>query len=162
MAITYELIQSQTLNSNQQFINFTSIPLTYTDLVFVSDGISQPAGGGSIFIKVNGDTADTNYSLVYLFGSGSSVGSGNGSGFPANRHNATPLNGGTGFTYFQNYSNSTTYKTTVSHGGGDNISIIFASTWRNTAAITSMRLQMESGPGFLTGFKATLFGIKAA
>ena len=162
MAITYEVIASQTLGSDTQFITFSSIPQTYTDIVLITDGISQPAGGGSVFVKVNGDTASTNYSNVYMFGSGSSVSGGTGDGFPVNRHNATALNGGTGHAHFMNYSNTTTYKTVVSHGGGDNISICFASTWRSTAAITSMRLQMESGPGFLTGFNATLFGIKAA
>ena len=162
MAITYELIESQTIASSTQFITFTSIPQTFTDIVLITDGLSQPAGGGSVFVKVNGDTPATNYSSVYTFGSGSAVSAGTGDGFPANRHNATALEGGTGHTHFMNYSNTTTYKTVLSHGGGNNISIVFASTWRSTAAITSMRLQMESGPGFLAGFKATLFGIKAA
>jgi hypothetical protein len=162
MAITYEVIATETVASSTQFITFSSIPQTFTDIILVTDGLSQPAGGGSVFVKVNGDTPSTNYSSIYMFGTGSGVSGGTGDGFATNRHNATALEGGNGHAHFMNYANTTTYKTVVSNGGGNNISISFASTWRSTAAITSMRLQMESGPGFLAGFKATLFGIKAA
>lgn len=162
MAITYEVIATETVASATQFITFSSIPQTFTDIILITDGLSQVGGGGSVFVKVNGDTPSTNYSSVYAFGSGSAVQGGTGDGFATNRHNATALEGGNGHAHFMNYANATTYKTVVSHGGGNNISIAFVSTWRSTAAITSMRLQMESGPGFDVGFKATLFGIKAA
>ncbi len=162
MATTYEKIATTTLSSNASSITFNSISQNYTDLVFITSGASQPAGGGSISLRFNGDTA-SNYSYIYVFGGGSGSGStgafGNVSGCLVNRHNTTE---GSGWASIMNYSNTTTYKSLISRGGGNNIAIMLGGMWRSTAAITSISCAMESGPGFATGFTATLYGIKAA
>lgn len=154
-------IATITLAANASTLTFSSIPQGYTDLMFVTSGISQPAGGGSIRLQFNGDTAN-NYSYLYMFGSGTSTASGafaNTNGCLVNRHSTAD---GSGWTSIMNYSNTTTFKSLTSRGGGNNIAIALNGTWRNTAAITSITCNMESGPGFATGFTATLYGIKAA
>lgn len=154
-------IATVTLTANASTLSFAFIPQNYTDLIFITSGMSQPAGGGSIAFRFNGDSG-SNYSYLYMFGSGSGTASGvftNQSGCLVNRHNTTD---GSGWTSIMNYSNTTTFKTLISRGGGNNIAIALTGMWRNTAAITSISCSMESGPGFATGFTATLYGIKAA
>jgi len=159
MTITYEKIQTVTCVSNQATLEFSVIPQTYTDLVFVSDGKSQAAGGGSLFLRVNGDNTAGNYYGLYTFSSGSSIGVGTTSnGMAVSRHSTT---NGMGWAHIFNYSNNTTFKSSFSRGGGNNISIILNSTWNSTAPITSIIAYFESGPGFAPGFTATLYGIKA-
>jgi hypothetical protein len=154
-------IATVTLTANASTITFSSIPQDYTDLVFITSGNSQPAGGGSVVLKFNGDTGN-NYSYLYFFGTGSSAGTGafgNVGGCLVNRHNTTD---GSGWTAISNYSNTSVTKPLISRGGGSNIAITLAGRWRSTAAITSIACSMESGPGFATGFTATLYGVKAA
>lgn len=154
-------IATQTLTANAASITFSSIPQGYTDIILVTSGASQPAGGGAAAIRFNSDTA-TNYSYLYMFGSGTSVSTGkfaNQTVIPTNRHNTTE---GGGKAHIQNYSNTTTYKTVVTSGAGNNIAILYTGTWRSTAAITSITIIPESGPGWAVGFTATLYGIKAA
>jgi hypothetical protein len=155
-------IATTTLTTGAATITFSSIPQGYTDLMFVTSGASQPAGGGSVKLQFNGD-AGNNYSYIYMFGSGSGSGSSgafaNVSGCLVNRHNTTD---GSGWTSIMNYSNTTTYKSLISRGGGNNIAITLGGMWRSTSAITYISCSMESGPGFAAGFTATLYGIKAA
>ncbi len=156
---TYTPIASIQLNQAVSSFTFSSVPQGYSDLILVTDGLSQPAGGGACNLRFNGDTG-SNYSYAYMFGSGSGTGTGrfsNTSVIPTNRHNAT--DGGTGTAHIMGYSNPNIQKTVISRGGGNNISIIYTGTWRNTAPITSITCVMESGPGFAVGFTATLYGI---
>ncbi len=155
-------IATYTATSNISELTLSSIPGTYTDLILIISGPAQATGGGSVLIQLNGDTG-TNYSLTYMFGNGSSTTSGritNSSYLFTGRMTTTQ---GNGVTHFMNYSNTNTHKTVLSRGGAsDGIVIALANLWRSTAAITSMRFLPESGPGFATGFTATLYGIKAA
>ena len=154
-------IATQQLTANAASLTFSSIPQNYTDLVLITSGATQPAGGGAAFLRFNGDTG-SNYSYLYMFGSGSSTATGrfaNQSGVPTNRHNTTE---GGGIGHIMNYANTTINKATISHGAGNNIAIAYLGLWRNTAAITSITVFPESGPGWAVGFTATLYGIKAA
>ena len=154
-------IATVTLAANASTITFSSIPQEYTDLMFTTYGAAQATGGGSVKIQFNGDTA-TNYSYLYMFGTGSGTGTGafaNQTACLVNRHNTVD---GAGWTAISNYSNTSVTKALLSRGSGNNIAITLTGRWRNTAAITSISCTMESGPGFATGFTATLYGIKAA
>lgn len=154
-------IATQTLNANAASLTFSSIPQGYTDIIIITSGLSQPAGGGAAFLRFNGDTS-SNYSYRYMFGNGSSTSSGgfsNTTGVPTNRHNTTE---GGGKAHIMSYSNSSIYKSVISTGAGNNISIAYSSMWRNTSPITSITIFPESGPGWAAGFTATLYGIKAA
>jgi hypothetical protein len=61
-----------------------------------------------------------------------------------------------------NYSNTTTNKTCISRAARTDVSTwAFVNLWRNTAAITSLRIT-GLGETYSTGSTFTLYGIKAA
>jgi hypothetical protein len=164
MTSTYEMIATTTLGSNQSSVTLSSIPSTYTDLVFVMNG--SDTGGVQLGIQFNSDTGN-NYSNIGLTGNGSAADSVKGS-------NASLIQFGwdayleSGFNYnaiinIQNYSNTTTYKTLI--GRANNATTGVTATvgmWRSTSAITSMTLLQSYGSDlFKTGSTFTLYGIKA-
>jgi hypothetical protein len=163
---TYTPIATTTLGSNTASYTFSSIPSTYTDLILVVAG--QVSSNVSIACQVNGDTA-TSYSTTEIFGDG-----GTASSF-RNSNNAqitvasigAQINSGSQWVstlHFQNYSNTTTYKTilgrTSAQGTGVNA---IAGLWRSTSAINSIKFMGYAGAsGFTTGTTFTLYGIQAA
>lgn len=159
MAITYEPIATQTLGSAASTVTFSSISGTYTDLVFIYSGAGS--GNADLYMQFNGDTGN-NYSRTYMFGDGSTTGS-------ARQTNTYGIFWGYQTTGIQNarvnimnYSNSTTYKTTLGVEAIPSIAIApIVGLWRNTAAITSI-LVGAAGATFSTGTTFTLYGIKAA
>jgi len=168
MPATYEPIATTTLGSAQASYTFNSITGTYTDLVLVVSG-TVSVNGESIIVQYNSDTA-TNYSYTYLYGNGTSALS---SRLSAKNYAAMTWQVGFSSTqesnaimHIQNYSNSTTFKTSISRGNNANGSSLpgaetVVSLWRNTAAITSILVKAGSG-NLNTGMTLTLYGIKAA
>jgi hypothetical protein len=168
MALTYEPIATTTLaNSTTSTVSFTSIAGTYTDLVLVTVS-AVTSGLGDIRLNYNSDTG-SNYSRTYLTGDGSTPSSGRLSnrGFVDTDYNGS-LNTTVGenniIINIMNYSNSTTFKTTLSRanraGSGTDANV---SLWRNTAAITRIDVTNSGTPTFfLTGSTFTLYGIKSA
>jgi len=160
---TYDKIATTTLGSAASSITFSSIAASWTDLRLVIVPTSTAAN--DIQMQFNGDTA-TNYSYTSLRGNGTSA----ASSAQTTVANISWTLGGqidsiphfyTGDVF--SYSGST-YKTILmSSQEDDNGSGIVGRTvglWRNTAAITSIRL--FTGVNFLTGTTATLYGIKSA
>jgi hypothetical protein len=167
MPATYEPIATTTLGSNQTTITFSSIPSTYTDLVVVSNMGTTTASYP--FIRFNGDTG-SNYSVTSLSGNGSSAVSARESGgnkiwLSYDFELPTALTSNF-IVNIQNYSNSTTFKTTVSRvNNAANGTGAIVGLWRNTSAITSFTLNMLKlgvSYDFTTGSTFTLYGIKAA
>ena len=79
MAITYQLIASNTLSSSAASVTFSSIPTTYTDFVLrVSARDSADTPVSALSVRFNSDTA-TNYSFTRLDGDGSAASSGRSS-----------------------------------------------------------------------------------
>ena len=156
---TYESIATQTLGSTTASVTFSSIPGTYTDLVIVCGSLKYVTGDDDGFVRFNGDTA-TNYSWTQL--------NGNGTGATSNKGTSTSgirsINGmnttgeSTTIINIQNYSNSTTYKTTLSRHSTA-FAGSFAGLWRNTAAITSATLT-HNGSGFAANSTFALYGVK--
>jgi len=115
----------------------------------------------NINLTYNGDSG-SNYSFTRLYGNGSSASSDRTS-------NTTALNptvGGVNNQFaaiwqFQNYSNSTTYKTAIFRSN-DASAFVGAQVgmWRSTAAITSMTFSL-SGANFSSGTTFSLYAIKA-
>lgn len=155
MPITYDKIATTTLGS-AGVITFTSIPGTYTDLVLVLS--ATPSSFASVKVRFNSDSG-TNYSVIVMNGNGSSAES-------STATSATEMNLGllgtdqsTSIINIFNYSNTTTYKTSIGRGNTvANLVRAAAGLWRNTAAINSISL-VDSMP---IGTMATLYGIKAA
>jgi hypothetical protein len=164
---TYEVIATTTLGSSQASVTFGSggvggaIPGTYTDLIMVVHGTSSADTG--LPFQLNDDTG-SNYTnqQIYTNGSGS---------FYERVNSATQLNSmgrintttGTSIIHFINYSNATTYKHMMSFGGVANtIDIVGTGVWKNTAAITKIKMMLESTATYSSGTTFTLYGIKAA
>jgi hypothetical protein len=159
MASTYEPIATTT-GTLATSITFSSIPSTYTDLVLIANGPALSSLAG-LTVVYNGDTTTTNYSYTRLQGNGTTASSSrsndNAIGYSAQDSCTTIIN-------INNYSNATTYKTTLtrtsSNYSSDARTASYVSLWRNTAAITSIKL--EASNSFATTFTFTLYGIKAA
>jgi len=160
---TYTPIATTTLGSAQATVTFSSISGSYTDLVLIVQN-SNSAGINSISLNFNSDTS-SNYSMTFISGDGSTASSGretsqtklNVGGTSTDMGNVTICN-------IMNYSNATTYKSTVSRSGWTGYALIraFAGLWRSTSAITQIDIKVISGANFNTGSTFTLYGIAAA
>ena len=158
---TYTPIATTTLSSSQSSVSFSSISGSYTDLIMI---INAKATSSVVNhrIQFNSDTG-SNYSWTRLFGNGSSAQSDRGSS------NASILIGEVDTTqmsadivHFQNYANSTTYKTVLTRSG--NVSYNSETTvglWRSTSAITTITI-ITSSQQFASGSMFTLYGITAS
>jgi len=165
MAITYEPIATQTIGTATATVTFSSIPQTYTDLVVSYEGTSSVSNGA---LRFNSDTAG-NYSYGRFFGEG--AGGVASSDSASNATYAGIFLGSTGRTSaianIMNYSNTTTYKSTISTGvtnsaGSPAYNVSFyTGTWRSTSAITVVSVFTASGT-FSVDSTFTLYGIKAA
>lgn len=170
MPSTYEKIEARTLSSNQTTVTFSSIPSTYTDLVFIFDPATVSAGR-TLFMRFNGDTA-TNYSYTNLDGTGSAAASSRGSNSTSiqiessNVGTASTLNASNCIVHINNYSNATTYKTAlcrINNAAGSSFPGVaqIVGLWRSTSAITSISITTNADQQ-LSGAIFTLYGIKAA
>jgi hypothetical protein len=160
MAATYEPIATFTVTSNLSNYTFSSIPQTYTDLIMISSSISS-TGDADVYSQVNGDTG-SNYSYTTVYGNGSSVTSGRASNatyFASGRCQTSP---GIGIVHFQNYSNTTTYKTIISRTANSSYTFAWVNMWRSTAAINSIKIFPGGATVFNSGSTFTLYGIAAA
>jgi hypothetical protein len=160
---TYNAIGSVTLSSAQTQVTFSNIPQTYTDLVVVVEGAGST--GGDLKFTLNGDAA-TNYSTTWLSGDGSTATSlrhNNYAYAEADRWESvtTTLGATAHILNVMNYSNSTTFKTTLirSNSAAAGTSAL-VSLYRSTAAITSMTLFLSGGT-FSTGSTFNLYGVGA-
>lgn len=159
---TYALINSTTLGSSASEVNFTSIPGTYTDLILVGRFSSTTLIFGGINIQFNSDTG-SNYSYTLIEGTGSAAASARASN--ASRmemgYNGTNDSGQNMIVHIQDYSNSTTNKTSISrYNSAAGQVMSYVGLWRNTSAITSIRYYV-SNQAFASGSTFKLYGITA-
>jgi hypothetical protein len=146
-------------------VDFTSISSSYTDLVLVMSG--SMASDANVYVRVGNGSLDTgsNYSITAIISGSSSVVSeressqtaslvSKGTYLNTNQESNIIIN-------FQNYSNTTTYKTFISRLNNVGIGLNGAvSLWRSTSAINTIRLY--GSQNFNSGTKVTLYGIAAA
>jgi hypothetical protein len=159
---TYTPIATQTLGSAAASVTFSSIPQGYTDLVLIANRSSS--GLDNLSMQFNGDTG-SNYSFTVLYGTGSTAGSYRGSNtnnpyldFYASSSSSLPT---PVIMNIQNYSNSTTYKTTLARGNAAATGVdATVMLWRNTSAITSILLKCHDGSNFTTGSTFSIYGIQ--
>ena len=164
MPATYEPIATTTLGSSAASYTFSSIPSTYTDLRLVINGL-QTGTSGNPYITLNSDTG-TNYSITVLSGNGTNATSARSSsaafiycGIKAEVRNTMIF---MSTTDLMNYSNTTTNKTVITRAANASFGTdAIVGLWRNTAAITSITVDLDAG-NWNTGSTFTLYGIKAA
>jgi hypothetical protein len=168
MPNTYEPIQTYTLSSSAPTISFTSIPGTYTDLRMVISGVGN--ANENIFYRFNGSSS-TIYSRTDMVGTGTSAVSASASGLAFGRltnYGYPDTNVGHHVTIWDimNYSNTTTFKTSLSRSNRASNGVeMVVNLFSSTAAITSISIasnQYTGSSNWLSGTTATLYGIKAA
>jgi hypothetical protein len=157
---TYTPLATTTLGSAQANITFSSISGSYTDLVIVANfTITSNAG---LFFRLNTDSS-TNYSDTRITGNGSAAASARDTGQTGIYLSTGDLTTRTMFLLnIMNYSNTTTYKTTLSRwaneSGGTNS---YVGLWRSTAAVNSVTIT-SNAYDFTSGSTFTLYGIASA
>jgi hypothetical protein len=175
---SYESIATVTVGSGgSSSISFSSIPGTFKHLQLriFGRGLSSSADRVSITVKVNSDTG-TNYANHALVGDGSAASGASAisQGVGANNYMAglSAIVGSTGLASafgvsivdVLDYANTNKYKTLRSLTGQDQNStsgrLTFVSgLWQNTAAITTLDLNLESG-SWAQYSSIALYGIK--
>ena len=164
MPTTYEPIATTTLGSAASEIIFSSIASSWTDLMVVLIA-THSTGGSSARMQFNGDTG-TNYSYTRLSGDGATATSGRGTStaFIIINNQLGTTNPSLIRINIFSYAGSTN-KTVLTESAEDqngtgNVARVVG-LWRNTAAITSLRL-FPGSANFNAGTTATLYGIKNA
>lgn len=155
---TYIPLQSVVLSSATSNITFSNIDQTYTDLVLVINATAP--GTFTSQLVFNSDNSSTLYSHTDLVGNGTTSRTSGGSGYLAIIGNVYTTQ--TNFiAHIMNYANTTTYKTTLSRANNaDNRLDASVSLWRNTNAITSVRVENYLGADlFAAGTTFDLYGI---
>jgi len=168
--MTMTLISTVTVGSGGSlYIDFTSIPSTYTDLCLV---ISSRATAANTLdgIYLNFNSSRTGYSSRVLYGNGSAgVGSYTGSATDGSigtedAGNNTANTFSNIAVYIPNYAGSTNKSYSAESVAEDNSSSnatlrIVAGLWSNTSAITSIRLVNDTASNFVQYSTASLYGI---
>jgi len=165
----YESISTVTVGGGgASSISFTSIPSTFKHLEI--RGIGQiNTGTEYALVRFNSDSG-ANYSIHYLNGSGSAASAGAatstnqaamfyGMGMPS-----TASTFGVGVCSILDYADTNKYKTVRALDGFDangsgGVELV-SSSWRNTAAITSISLTPNSSKTFAQYSSFALYGIK--
>ena len=164
---TYTPISSFTATTSISSVTIAGIPQNYTDLVLVASIRTTRAGESTDqwSVEINGDTG-SNYSGTYLYNGPSSgrVSSTTNIGL-VRCPGATATAGvfGYGIANFMNYSNATTYKTFITKWS-DYTFYEFGTTlslWRNTNAITSLKIFSTTSSNLASGATFNLYGIDA-
>jgi hypothetical protein len=164
MPITYTPLATVTAagGSSTQLV-MSSIPATYTDL-FVVINTSTSANSNLVF-RLNNDSTSI-YSNTALNGNGTSATSGRNSNtdkgyFDSDAYSANNFNYNA-ILHIMNYSNATTFKTTLSRSNNAGVGVTAGVTlYRSTSAINRIDFLTTAGT-FNSGSTFTLYGIKAA
>jgi hypothetical protein len=161
---TYTPIATNTVSGSSTVqVTFSSISGSYTDLILVMDGSFDTANDWPA-VQVNGDTG-SNYSYTQITSTGALSYRGSALPFMINGgHAATANTQVTAIMQFQNYSNTTTYKTMLSNYNDSSTNkTVSVNLWRNTDAINSIKVYCTTGAGvFNSGTTLTIYGIAAA
>jgi hypothetical protein len=178
---SYDSISTVTVGAGgASSIDITNIPQTYTHLQlrFFARTNRSTYNVDEVYIYANADTTLTNYAGHYLWPNNNNfpgtVVSGGGANFPtpyivgANNGNA-PFGGWV--VDILDYTNTNKFKTIKGLGGADSngdvatfccMPELCSSLWKNTNAITSLRINMGFGTSFNQYSSFALYGIKVA
>ena len=153
-------------------VEFTSIPSTYTHLQVRAIAKAAATANDAAYdlrLSFNGNTTGADYNEHYLFGNGSSVGAGVNTN---NRIIGTSMGSGNANMFAVNlydildYANTNKYKTVRTLCGWDangSGQVTFMSqVWMKTDAITSIKVDFNTGPSFGQYSHFALYGIRGA
>lgn len=146
-----------TLQSSSTNVVFSSIPNNYRDLILVVDGLFS-SGSENIIIRFNSD-AGSNYSNIYMFGSGSSTGTAHVTGTGIFGGGVTTSNKTLQNFQIFDYSVTDKHKSTLNRTNTNNdATYAWAGRWSNTAAITSLEVRGSGSGVFASGTVFYLYG----
>lgn len=167
---TYEPIQSQTASGSSSTLSFTSIPSTYTDLIFTGYLLAD-SGTPYSYFRLNNDSTAANYNSGWtqLVGVGLSsptlifgtAGYFIGNGW-SNSYGTTGI--ASMHIDLQNYANTSKAKIWdaqyfSAYGSGSSAEYLFAyGTYTNTAAINRVDFIQSSG-NIAAGSTITMWGV---
>ena len=172
MAYTYSKIATYTVGSGGiPSVSFLNIPQNYTDLVVKVSARTDRATGSASDFSFIFNNSTTGYTDRYVYGNGSSTGSGSNAytnqGFAGNITQATMTASTFGSVdiYIPNYA-SANYKSISTDATTENNATLtynmpVATLWSNTSPITSITLQSASGGNLVQYSTFHLYGIKA-
>jgi hypothetical protein len=159
---SYESIATLNGTGSSNTVTFSSIPSTYKHLQL--RGILVGTASDTVSVAYNADTTATNYYYHRLQGTGAATNAAAG--------NIRRLfdTAGTGSNYLAfvvdilDYADTNKYKTTRSLSGydanGSGLIDFESNLWKNTAAISSIALNLSGGVFFSTASSFALYGIK--
>lgn len=163
MTVTYDCIATTTLSSSASGITLSSISGSYTDLILVANAATTSGGFVGFQVQINGDTG-SNYSFNYMYSTGAGATGATSSLSQTSTNDGSLTNAvfNTTVWQFQDYANTTTFKTWLCRSGAgiDGWNKSTCSTWRSTAAITSIKVFHVSNQ-LASGTSVSLYGIKS-
>jgi len=162
---TYDSIYSTTLSSNQNRIDFSSIPQTFTDLVLVIH--AKATAANDIELRLNDDAAASYHrTLMWHTTAGPSISRGVNINFMrlSNYAYADTAEPASHIVHFFNYADTLYSKSVMNLGFSTNGIDHENHLWKSTSAINTItQIDIYSGnANFSTNCKFTLYGIKAA
>jgi hypothetical protein len=168
MPSTYDVISTTTVGTAAATVTFSSIPATYTDLVLVCAArTTRAATSDNLVVRFNSDSTAI-YSSSNLFGDVNGIGSARSSSdtscFWSFIPSASQSSGRFGVAAMNilNYSNTTTFTTTISSSGNYAAQLeLTANLYRSTSAITTITMLSGTASNIAVGSTFTLYGIKA-
>jgi hypothetical protein len=171
MPNTFELIASSTVGAGgANSIDFTSISGSYTDLVVkLSCRATVAAAAWNYKITLNGGTSG--YSGKILYGTGSAAASSNGTstyfdGIYTSGSSATASTFGSAEIYIPNYAGSNNKSISTDSAAETNATTTYmslqAGLYSSSAAITSIKIQVEPTSDLAEYSTAYLYGVKNA
>ena len=158
----YESIATANGTGASNTITFSSIPATYKHLQI--RGILVGTASDTVSVSYNSDTTATNYYYHRLQGTGATVNAAAGN----IRRLFDTAGSGSNYLAFVvdilDYANTNKYKTTRSLSGydanGSGLIDFESNLWSNTAAISTLALNLSGGVYFTTASSFALYGIK--
>lgn len=162
MPQTYTPLASTTLTAATATVTFSSISSAYTDLVLVVNGTSASAGDFSLQVGNGSIDTGTNYSMTALYGSGTTATSARSTSSTAIGTGGFYTAQGTIIIQLMNYSNTTTFKTTLNRTNSGDFVQARVGLWRSTSAINTIKFGPSDASNFGSGSTFTLYGILKA
>jgi hypothetical protein len=165
MANTYIALAKSVLTSSASFVDFDSIPQTYTDLIIVASTRDDGGAGEQNIVVRNNKAAFT--SARGIEGNGSAASSNtfaNQGSVPNTTFTATTFNNSE--FYILNYTRAGNHQTSSTVVNENNAATITngiratAAVDSETTAVTSIRIAC-SGASFVSGSSFYLYGIKS-
>jgi hypothetical protein len=161
MANTYEIISKSVLGSNANYIEFTSIPSTYTDLVLLGSlRTTKTSINDESELKLNG-TAITG---IRLYGTGAGTAADTTPLMLPDGDNATASTFDNFSIYIPNYASTTVYKSVsidqvMENNSSTAYAVLIAGLYSSNTAVSTIRLTALTG-NYVTNSSLYLYGIK--